>query len=248
MRRPLRPFFSYFGSKFRIAGYYPPPVTPRIVEPFAGSAAYACRYPWLDVTLVEKNPKVAGVWDYLIRAKESEVLALPLVTPDTIIAELPIPQEARYMIGFWCIRGDSHPARKASVWMVQYGDRQTQFWGERARWRVAQQQRYIRHWRLICGAYTEAPDVDADWFVDPPYIDKGKHYRQFGSAHLDYTALGDWCLSRAGQVTVCENEGATWLPFERFRIAAGTNGKHRSGASAEAIWHRPLVMQQSLFA
>lgn len=162
----LRPFFSYYGSKHRIASRYPAPVTGRINDCFAGSGAYPCAYPHLNVTLCEINPKVAGVWDFLIRAPESEVRALPLVAPDTVIAELSIPQEARHLIALWCSRGNCHPPRRPSRWMEQYADRvgQCQFWGEMARHRVARQQRFIRHWRLVCGDYRELPDERADWF------------------------------------------------------------------------------------
>jgi site-specific DNA-adenine methylase len=40
----LRPFFPYYGSKWRAARAYPPPLHRQIVEPFAGSAGYALRY------------------------------------------------------------------------------------------------------------------------------------------------------------------------------------------------------------
>jgi hypothetical protein len=26
--------------------------------------------------------------------------------------------------------------------------------------------------------------------------------------------VAEWCLSRMGQVIVCENQGVTWLPFQ----------------------------------
>jgi hypothetical protein len=60
MTARLRPFFSYYGSKHRIIDKYPAPVHGRIVEPFAGSAAYATRYYWLPVTLYDANPKITG--------------------------------------------------------------------------------------------------------------------------------------------------------------------------------------------
>lgn len=234
----LRPFFSYYGSKFRIAGRYPPPVTGHIIEPFAGSAAYACRYPHLNVTLVEANPIVAGVWDYLIRAPSSEILCLPLVGTETDIMALPVPQEAAYLIRYWCTRASAHPARKPTPWMAQYPEHQTQFWGVSARFRIAQQQRFIRHWSIVHGSYHDAPDVVADWFVDPPYQRAGHHYRRFGSKHMDYGVLANWCAARRGNVLVCENTGADWLPFTPFLTTAGTNGSRRTGRSAEVLWHR----------
>ncbi len=58
----------------------------------------------------------------------------------------------------------------------------------------------------------------------------------FGSGAIDFPALGDWCRGRQGQVIVCENDGADWLPFTPFASAHAMFGTRRSGRSAEAIW------------
>jgi hypothetical protein len=50
----LKPFFSYFGAKWRLAPKYPPPLHRTIVELFAGSACYATSYADREVILVEK--------------------------------------------------------------------------------------------------------------------------------------------------------------------------------------------------
>ncbi len=57
----IRPFFSYFGAKWRLAPRYPAPAHRTIVEPFAGSAGYACRYPDHRVILVERDPVIAAL-------------------------------------------------------------------------------------------------------------------------------------------------------------------------------------------
>ncbi|HEX8693428.1 MAG TPA: hypothetical protein VF746_13470 [Longimicrobium sp.] len=238
----LKPFFSYYGSKHRIADHYPTPQTRRIVEPFAGSAAYACRWFRLDVLLIDANPKVAGVWDYLIRARSSEVLALPLLADGEGVEALgAVPQEARWLVGFWLSKGAAHPPLSRSAW-AREPKWHRQFWGEHIRARIAHQLQCIRHWKVRCANYWDSPDARADWFVDPPYEGRaGNHYRRFGSKGFDYAALASWCVERHGQVMVCENEGAAWLPFGPFRVAAGMNGTRRSGISREALWHRPLI-------
>ena len=76
----------------------------------------------------------------------------------------------------------------------------------------------IRHWTLIEGDYHDSPDVRATWFIDPPYQEMGKHYPN-GSKDLDFEELGRWCQAQRGQVIVCENEGADWLPFRPFKHA-----------------------------
>jgi hypothetical protein len=50
---------------------------------------------------------------------------------------------------------------------------------------------------------------------------------------IDYSALADWCTSLPGQVIVCENDGATWLPF---RPHASVRTTRRTSRSAEAVW------------
>jgi hypothetical protein len=214
----MRPFFSYFGGKWTLAPRYPPPEHDTIVEPFAGSAGYATRYPDREVVLVERAPHIAALWRWLISVSVDEVLALPLD-----VGELAgLPDGAQTLIKLWTQRGGVCPRRPTrSKWMSS-GRWPSSFWGQYARARVAAQVPNIRHWRLIEGDYQTAPDTMATWFIDPPYVG-AKHYR----ARVDnYADLGAWSLSRSGLVIVCEQEGADWLPFEPFReaksIARGT--------------------------
>ena len=88
------------------------------------------------------------------------------------------------------------------------------------------------------GSYHEAPDVRATWFVDPPYVGAGTHYRCSSKA-IDFDHLGAWCVDRRGQVLVCENEGATWLPFAPFREIKACGGSGRTSRSAEVLAYLP---------
>ena len=60
----MRPMFSYYGSKWRVAPRYSPPVEDTIVEPFAGSATYSLLYPGKKVLLNDLNPRVAEARGY----------------------------------------------------------------------------------------------------------------------------------------------------------------------------------------
>lgn len=73
----MRPFFCYYGGKWRAAPLYPQPEHGTIVEPFAGAAGYATRYPLNRVVLVEKDPILAGLWKYLTRVTARDIWALP---------------------------------------------------------------------------------------------------------------------------------------------------------------------------
>lgn len=229
----LRPFFGYYGGKWRDAlKHYPVPRYGTIVEPFAGSAGYALRYADRRVILCELDPIVAAVWQYLIRVKPKEILAIPDLAPDESVDELAICQEAKWLVGFWLNRAASSPRKRPSKWMRD-GIRPGSFWGSRVRETIGSQVEAIRHWKIYNCSYLECPEPGpATWFVDPPYQLAGKHYR-FGSEGLDFSALAGWCRSRVGQVLVCENAGATWLPFRDLADVKTTRAGRRS---MEVLW------------
>lgn len=229
----LRPFFGYYGGKWRDAvKNYPAPQHDTIVEPFAGSAGYSVRYASRRVVLCEVDPYVAGVWRYLIGASAAEILLLPDLEDGETANDLPISQEARWLVGFWLARGVSSPRKSPSSWM-RSGISPGSFWGARVREVIASQVDEIRHWQIFEGDYRECPVTSAaTWFVDPPYAVAGKHYR-FGSGKIDFVGLADWCRSRPGQAIVCENNGASWLPFEPLAEVKTTRPGKRS---SEAVW------------
>jgi hypothetical protein len=231
----LRPFWRYYGGKWRAvqADAYPRPLHTTIVEPFAGAAGYALRYFEHDVVLVEKYATIANIWRYLIAADPLEILAIPEVDD---VADLPgwVPAAAVALVGFTMNSACSAPRRTLSSGrrMLRAQRRQYEGWTVAMRMRVAQQVTRIRHWQVIEGDYTAAPDIEATWFIDPPYERAGKHYVH-GSRSIDYAQLAAWCRTRRGQPIVCEQGGATWLPFRRLgTFHAGPTSRR----SAEAVW------------
>lgn len=238
-RMSLRPFFTYYGGKWRIAGRYPPPRYDCIVEPFAGSAGYSVRHNAKRVALFDLDEKIVATWQFLIGASEREIRALPLLGPHDDVRDLRVPQEARWVIGWWLNKGMTAPCNIPSAWMrTPSSGRAQNFWSDGVRERLARQVCQIRHWRIWQMSYADIPtDVEATWFVDPPYDNAaGRRYRH---SRIDYDHLGAWCQSLRGQVVVCENEGADWLPFSPFLIAKASEGKHkaaRGARSREAIW------------
>lgn len=227
----LKPFFSYYGSKWGAAKTYPSPRYDVIIEPFAGSAGYSCYHSAHKVILVDSNPTVVGVWQYLLKATPSEILALPDVQ-EHIDEHAHLPQEVRWLMGYWLKKAGSKPNEKVSRWMRDYPT--SSFWGQRIRERLAQQVEAIRHWKIIEGDYTSAGEKTATWFIDPPYIGKRGAFYINSSAQLDYSALGEWCRARKGHIIVCEGSGADWLPFEAHAgIKSMKGGRHRSD---EVVW------------
>lgn len=232
----IRPFFCYFGGKWRSAPHYPPPRYRNIVEPFAGAAGYSLRYPDRQVTLCEADPTLISLWRWLIHVSPSEIRSLPLIRNDQTVHDLHCIPEARALIGFWLNKGMTAPCRTPSKWMRD-GWRPNSQWGEVIRERIASQVDRIRHWTIIEG-YEHAPNIEATWFVDPPYSNAAG--RRYKCNAVDYPWLASWCRSRLGQVMVCENEGANWLPFKPFRIVKGMEGRNRAGKSVEVLWQDPL--------
>lgn len=226
----LRPFFPYFGSKWRISGLYPAPSRRQIIEPFAGSAGYSLAHHWLDVMLIDADDNITQTWDYLIHASADEVLALPDIVRGTTVDDYKLVDEQKKLIGYWLNATPTYPCRRLTVNAEKYPTHN--YWGADVRWRIASQQSFIRHWKVTLGSYADAPGVDATWYVDPPYHRSGKAYRK-SSRKIDYAALGEWCQSRSGQVIVCEQDGADWLPFEPL-----ANVRCMSGRTSEVMWSK----------
>lgn len=230
----IRPFFSFYGAKWRAAPRYPKPKHGQIIEPFAGSAGYSLRYHDLNVLLIEKDPVIAALWAFLIGSSANDIASLPLLAEGETVADLNVCGEAKALIGFWVNKGASAPNNKQSAWM-QMERFKSQFWGEQVRSRIARQVGAISHWRVMHGDYSTAPDVKATWFIDPPYEAAGVHYKHSSKA-IDFADLATFCKSRRGQVMVCENTGADWLPFQHFMDAKSMEGGGGKSKSAEAIW------------
>jgi site-specific DNA-adenine methylase len=231
--------FYYYGGKRRLAKRYPAPRHDVIVEPFAGSAAYALRH--LDpstrgraverVILVEKDPRVCNMWDRLL-----------MMDPDDL-AKYPIPKAGERTDDFLLMTSacSNRIARTESMIVttrmpvvIERMFRRIALVLPHAKGRV----------EVIHGDYTKAPDIEATWFIDPPYQISGRaragtdrpqgmgYARDCDSSTIDYAALATWCKARSGQVIVCEQSGATWLPFQHLRWARDSLGNKAS----EVVW------------
>lgn len=220
-----------------------------IIEPFAGSAGYSVRYANRKIILIDKDPYIAGTWRYLISASMSDILALPDLEEDQTVDDLDICQEARWLIGWWLNSGSSQPKKRVSAWMRNQESRggpgwKTKgqlSWGVKVRERIAANLGAIRHWIVIEGDWRSAPDIRATWFIDPPYEVAGKYYRY---KNINYSDLSNWCRSRRGQVLVCENVGASWLPFIPWIDIQANASTGSARVSKEALY----IQQNSLSA
>jgi hypothetical protein len=231
----LMPFFTFYGGKHRATKHYPAPQHQTIIEPFAGSAGYSLNYADHDVVLCDVDPNITITWGYLISATPDEIYALPDLEAGQTTDDLDVSPGAKALIGWWLNKGSSSPKKRPSSFMLKYPEGGP-YWGPRIRERIAGQLGLIKHWTICYNDYFGMPDVEATWFVDPPYQKAGKHYR-FDSADIDYGKLATWCQQREGQVIVCEADDADWLPFRPLVEIDGTEGRQKvARARMEVIW------------
>lgn len=211
------------------------PTRPLIIEPFAGSASYSMH--WLgavdEVRLIEKDPRVVELWQRLLAMEPEQVLAL---TP---------PEAGTYTSDFlWMTAATSNAI--ANLNTLKMPERVPKV-AEMMLHQIAEQlPEAKRKVTIIHGDYTLAGDDEATWFIDPPYQASGNgsaktwfpqgmgysHRERCTSKHLDFDALGEWCRTRRGQVMVCEQKGAAWLPFlplERDGVEVGWRNDDTAG-------------------
>jgi len=228
--------FSYYGSKSKIVDYYPYPKFDKIIEPFAGSARYALKHFEKDVLLVDKYEVIVKVWKYLQQASEKDIMSLPEPKLGQKINRDDFDCiEQAWLMGFLVQQGVSSPMLTVSPFSDGNIKRQKR--------NIATQLYKIKHWEIRQDDYFNILNTEATWFIDPPYQIKGYKYIQ---SKIDYEYLAKWSKSRLGQVIVCENIDATWLPFKKIIDFTGATQKN-----TEAIWSNyPTVYdneQQNLF-
>ena len=216
--------FSYYGSKSRVVHLYPRPEYGKIIEPFAGSARYALRWFDRDVLLVDKYEVIVKVWKYLQQANPADIMGLPEPKYKESIERFNLAEGERLLMGFLVAEGIAYPQK-----IVQ------QFSNIRnAKRQIAQNLFKIHHWQIMQGSYDAIPNEQATWFIDPPYKVGGHKYPK-GNDAINYDHLAQWSQSRHGQVIVCENTKADWLPFHAMRSMHGAYSE-----TTEAIWsNRP---------
>jgi len=227
----IKPLFPFYGSKWNIARHYPAPEG-ETIEPFAGGAGYSCFYGVRRAHLVDKDPIIAGLWRYLLRVTPAEIMSLPnMPEVGDHVDNYALPQEAKWLIGFWLNRGSATPKKSRTAFSART-DRGQLNWGGRAKERIAATLPAIAEWTITEGSYSCAPAIAATHFVDPPYGDKGRFYRV---PFDDFEALGHWCRSRRGLLIACEGEGASWLPFTPLGSFKSTKGRAAEVAYIERL-------------
>jgi site-specific DNA-adenine methylase len=232
--RRFRCLFSYYGSKSKVAPLYPRPQHPLIIEPFAGGGCYSLLWGRRrQVLLNDLSEATYQIWDYLISTDTETVLAdIPknIQQGDRLEDLVPKGRHPGLMEFLRAQANMGVAGRQTSTKISKFGAIN---WA-RLEQAVKQIHPHIKHWEIRKGSYRDLENVEATWFIDPPYNNEaGSRYIESASA-INFTRLGKWCKRRKGQVIVCENEGADWLPFRPL-----VRGRPRGGyikRSTEVIW------------
>lgn len=215
--------FSYYGSKSKIVDYYPPPKHKRIIEPFAGSARYSLKYWQNDVTLIDKYENVIKVWQWLKECSEDDINGLPRLKKGDDIRKMNLSDAEFLFLSFACSAGSSSPRYTVS----KFGEQNAKTLYSN----TLKHLHKIKHWEIKLGSYDELENVEATWFIDPPYQFGGHEYKH-SNKQINFTELAEWCKTRRGQTIVCENTKANWLSFKPVIEFTGT----QKLTTVEAIW------------
>lgn len=230
--------FKFFGGKHRLAPRYPAPIHPIIVEPFAGGAAYSVlhRRAVDRVILIEKDERIVNVWIELLASSAESIRLMP----DPVIGEF----DDRLLVALAAGRTTRDTPRQFKV-----SPRMAQRFRPMVN-RIAAVVDECRHFEIVHGTYSDAPEIVATWFVDPPYqaTINGRWDRTRGGRYLhsnrdlDFDGLGSWTQQRAGQAIACDQEGSDWLPWNG-RIEA-SDGTHRPYSE---VWWTNTPVATTLF-
>lgn len=215
--------WSYYGCKYKISGIYPYPIHDKIIEPFAGAGSYSLRYFERDITLVDKSNMVINVWKYLQQCSINDIKGLPIYPRGHRLLREDFDCDGQYDLMRFIIAQASYGGNNiVSKWGALRFKNNIR--------KILLNHHKIKHWNFICGDYIDLPNETATWFIDAPYFKGGHKYPQ-SNKKIDFMELSHWCKSRSGQVIVCENISATWLPFDPIKDIQGVAHK-----TTEAMW------------
>lgn len=219
--------WSYYGSKANIVHLYPKPKHPKLIEYFAGSARYALEYFDRDVVLIDKYPVVINIWKWLQQCSPNDIISLPRPGRGQTLNDFEFDCiEAKHFMGFVIHFATFSPGITPSP---HYLNRRKNGINYSLK-RIASNLFKIKHWEIRLGCYSDFPNQTATHFIDPPY-QHGGHKYICSNKDINFPALGLWCMEREGQIIVCENEKADWLPFKHMK----TQNTPR-GSAHECIW------------
>jgi hypothetical protein len=219
--------WSYYGAKTNLVGLYPKPKHDLIIEPFAGSARYSLRYFDREIILIDKYISLVNIWKWLQKCSTHDILSLPDLKRTDLISDQKLDcKEAEDLLGFIIGCGAERPRNMPTSRKTTQRPKHVRSSLER----IAKNLFKIKNWTIIQGDYSISPEIEATWFIDPPYQFGGAAYVE-SSRNIDFKKLSTWCKNRLGQVIVCENTKADWMVFNAIKDQRGS-----VYTTTEAMW------------
>jgi hypothetical protein len=230
----MRPFFSYYGSKWTGAKHYGAPRHDLVIEPFAGSASYSTRWECKSVKLYDISQDICDLWSWLIGCSADDISRIPDAF-ENYAQVFALDRGPQLLARFWISKGRAEPSGTLSPWYFQWrGESDCRVWGPAVKRRIIEQKPIIERWTVERKAWWEIDVEAAHWHIDPPYNnDAGRRYP---NSSLSFSSLAAWCRGLPGHVDVCENVGADWLPFEPLYEVVTSRGRRSGAVSKEAVW------------
>ena len=244
--------FSYFGSKSRVVQHYSPPKYKTIVEPFAGSARYACRYGTdkgarhrrlglvRDVWINDANPVIYHIWKWIQEASLKDVENLPELEYGQDLRNVSGLSTAERLLLRFTVGCSANPSNTVTFWASGEGGIQTPRI-TRLKERLRNIVGRIDHWKITNLDYTKVVKSNkCTWFIDAPYQCARSRYKVDPRSPKFFRDLKSYCLKRRGQTIVCEGQGADWLPFEILTTQSvlATQLASKSTQYTELVWER----------
>lgn len=229
--------FSYYGGKSKLAHLYPAPKHDIIIEPFAGGASYSFAYAERQVVLNDLDKHTVAIWQFLTSPNAADIvdsLVPSMVIAGQRISEILPTTADRGLIQLLCAEANQGTQGTGNG-RDKITTRGAVIWNRLLKRKLLEVViPKVAHWQVHEGPYDWLENQKATWFVDPPYQNPaGARYR---TNMVDFNHLSEWCQDRKGQVIVCENEGADWLPFVHLSKRRGFHTSHQKTNIAEVVW------------
>lgn len=203
----------YSGSKARLLKHLPLllPSTSTIVEPFAGSLAFALAHQPASIVAAEANPLVRELWEYLRSEATDERLAFletlrptekvdafewaqryELTAPETTLIRLQISGAYVGQLSSRVLYPQHTLSLKAERSLLSYI------------------QRALKPVRTSFELCQDEDREGAVFFIDPPFLGTSANYKAPGKdfGGLDAKSLEDWVLSLKCPVLFTYGDGA----------------------------------------
>ena len=215
LRQAGEQMWGYYGSKSKIVNKYPEPQFDRIIEPFAGTSRYALKYYAHDITISDKDETIISIWKWLQQISKEDLLSTrTLDNGDSLLNYDWDCKERKYLMGFLIASGvalsqnavSSHRTKDYQITQLK---------------NISENLYKIKDWEILQCDYTILKNEEATWFIDPPYQHGGHRYRH-NNRKINYPNLKKWCDERYGEVIVCENSKATWIPLNPISTLHGS--------------------------